>query len=166
MISGGVSVASVPVLITNETKYPNFGFSAASPSLPTDAPLPKDRRKTPVVTRVEERDPPTEITKQIAVFKILQPLVQVRDLEFEGPCPKDYSKVQRVHDDILERISQLPAYFRLENPDTRWDEHPGCRDWIQAARFYIRQVSCKQPKREKRWARETQDRGGRLIRRT
>lgn len=62
------------------------------------------------------------------------------ELEREGPCPKDYSKVDRVHQSCLDVDAATPAYFRLENPDTRWDDHPECY-WIERVRYTLSQLT-------------------------
>ncbi|EEY19253.1 conserved hypothetical protein [Verticillium alfalfae VaMs.102] len=111
--------------------------ASAKPSMPIDAPIPKDRRKTPVVLRDEERDPPTPITKQLQSFKLLSPLTEVIELEQDGPCPKNYDKVDRIHHLILRLAEETPAYLRLINPDRRWDNHPDCSWWLQSCRFWI-----------------------------
>ncbi|KAH7367294.1 hypothetical protein B0T11DRAFT_325578 [Plectosphaerella cucumerina] len=109
------------------------------PTLPLDAPFPKDRRKTAPAPRDEERDPPTPVTMQIALYHLIQPLVKVMELEQDGPCPKSYDKVDRVHEMTMRIYEELPAYLRLEYPDTRWDNHPGCQ-WLPAARNFTAQI--------------------------
>ncbi|ROT42490.1 hypothetical protein SODALDRAFT_326646 [Sodiomyces alkalinus F11] len=113
-------------------------WRAPRPSLPIDAPIPKDRRRTPLSVRDEERDPPSPVTKQLASFNLMAPLVQVVELEQDGPCPKNYDKVNRAHE-LAQRVAdEIPAYFRLENPDTRWDNHPDCW-WLPGCRSYLSQ---------------------------
>ncbi|KAI3555379.1 fungal specific transcription factor domain-containing protein [Colletotrichum abscissum] len=111
------------------------------PSLPIDAPPPKDRRKTPIAPRDDERDPPTPLTKSIWAFKLVGPMREILELEHDGPCPKDYSKVDRVHQICMELDEATPAYFRLENPDTKWDGNPLCSSWLQSVRFYLPQMN-------------------------
>ncbi|KAM0330498.1 hypothetical protein ACHAQA_003443 [Verticillium albo-atrum] len=96
--------------------------------------------KTPVVLRDEERDPPTPITKQLQSFKLLSPLTEVIELEQDGPCPKNYDKVDRIHNMIIRLAEETPAYFRLTNPDRRWDNHPDCSWWLPACRYWIHPV--------------------------
>lgn len=94
------------------------------------------------MVRDEERDPPTPITKQLVAFNLIQPLVKVIELEKDGPCPRDYDKVDRVHEMTLRLYEEMPAYLRSENPDTRWDNHPDCK-FLPAARQYTGQIYCK-----------------------
>ncbi|KAE9575870.1 hypothetical protein CGMCC3_g8108 [Colletotrichum fructicola] len=103
-------------------------------------PLPKDRRKTPIAPRDDEKDPPTPLTRGIWAFKLVGPMREILELEHDGPCPKDYSKVDRVHQMCMELDETTPAYFRLENPDRRWDDEPSCY-WLQSARFYLPQMN-------------------------
>ncbi|CRK35475.1 hypothetical protein BN1708_016449, partial [Verticillium longisporum] len=65
------------------------------------------------------------------------PLTEVIELEQDGPCPKNYDKVDRIHNLILRLAEETPAYLRLINPDRRWDNHPDCSWWLQSCRFWI-----------------------------
>ncbi|KAK2020804.1 fungal-specific transcription factor domain-containing protein [Colletotrichum zoysiae] len=110
------------------------------PSLPVDTPPPKDRRKTPIAPRDDERDPPTPLTRVIWAFRLVAPMREILELEQDGPCPKDYSKVDRVHQMCLDLDEATPAYFRLENPERKWDNDPSCH-WLQSVRFYLPQMN-------------------------
>ncbi|KAK7920870.1 fungal specific transcription factor domain-containing protein [Apiospora marii] len=101
-------------------------------SLPIDAQIPKDRRKTPIYPRGED-DPPTPLTRALWTFEIMKPLREILDLEKEGPFPKDFSKVERIHQDLLDLQARMPAALRLDNPDTRYDDLPECW-WLQMMR--------------------------------
>lgn len=63
------------------------------------------------------------------------------ELEQDGPCPKDYDKVDKVHALSSKLYEEMPAYLRPENPDTRWDDHPDCK-FLPAARPYMSQIHC------------------------
>lgn len=115
----------------------NLGM--APPSLPVDAPDPKDRARTPVLPRRED-DPPTPLTRALWACHLMRPLKDILELEKEGPCPKDFERVDRVHNELLELDARTPAYFRLENPDTRFDALPEC-DWLPLARVILPQLS-------------------------
>jgi hypothetical protein len=93
------------------------------------------------MVRDEERDPPTPLTRSIWAFKLMSPLRDILDLEQDGACPKDYSKVDRIHQTCLELDEATPAYFRIDNPDRRWDDHPECSSWIQGVRYYLPQLN-------------------------
>jgi hypothetical protein len=109
------------------------------PTLPIDAPCPKDRLRTPVQERDPEVDPPTPLTRSIWSYKLMDPMRDIQELEKDGPCPKDYSKVERVHQKVLDLDDAIPAYLRLGNPDTRWDDDPECY-WLPHMRIYLSQI--------------------------
>ncbi|KAK8086745.1 fungal specific transcription factor domain-containing protein [Apiospora phragmitis] len=100
-------------------------FRPLKRSLPIDAQIPKDRRKTPIYPRGED-DPPTPLTRALWTFEIMKPLREILDLEKEGPFPKDFSKVEKIHQDLLDLQARMPAALRLDNPDTRYDDLPEC----------------------------------------
>ncbi|KAL2125958.1 hypothetical protein VTI74DRAFT_2082 [Chaetomium olivicolor] len=108
------------------------------PTLPVDTPFPKDHSRTPVVPR-SENDPPTTLTRSIWSYRATRPLKEVSEMEKEGPCPKDFSRVDRVHNELLELEARMPAYFRMVNPDTRFDDLPEC-SWLPLARVATPQV--------------------------
>ncbi|KAL2157820.1 hypothetical protein VTH06DRAFT_5089 [Thermothelomyces fergusii] len=108
------------------------------PSLPVDAPAPRVRSKTPVLPR-GENDPPTPLTRTIWAYHVTRPLKEILELEKEGPCPKDFGRVDRLHDELLDLEARTPAFFRLENPDTRFDSLPECA-WLPLARVIFPQL--------------------------
>ncbi len=110
------------------------------PSLPIDAPTPVDCSKTPIESRDEAVDPPTLITRQLFLFRVGDSLRNVLDLEPDGSHPKDFSKVDHVHQLMNTLHDDIPAPFRLENPDRRWDDHPECSRWIHNTRLYLQQL--------------------------
>lgn len=107
-------------------------------SLPVDSVIPKDRRKSPIVPRGED-DPPTPLTRAIWAWESMSPLRDILDLEKEGPFPKDFSKVGKIHQDLLDLQARTPPPFRLENPDTRFDNLPECW-WLPYARPALLQI--------------------------
>jgi hypothetical protein len=113
-------------------------LSVTPPTLPIDAPLPKNRSKTPVSPRMEN-DPPTPLTRCLWAYRIMSPLRDILNLEKEGPCPKDFSKIDRIHQQLLELEEQTPSYFRLQNPDKRFDWLPECY-WIPYVRATLPQL--------------------------
>ncbi len=108
------------------------------PTLPIDAPIPKDRSKTPVLCR-GENDPPTPLTRALWSYKIIAPLRDILDLEKDGPCPKNFTRVDQIHDDLLALDEKTPPFFRMENPDMRFDHLPGC-SWLPGARTTLLSV--------------------------
>ncbi|KAK9779007.1 hypothetical protein SCAR479_04243 [Seiridium cardinale] len=107
-------------------------------SSPVDAPIPIDRRKTPIFAR-GENDPPTPVTRALWGLEIMRPLRDILDLEKEGPFPKDFSKVEKLHQELLDLQERTPPEFRLENPDTRFDHLPECH-WLPLARPTLPQL--------------------------
>lgn len=101
-------------------------------TLPLDAPTPKDPSKVPVTLR-SEHDPPSPLTRTLWVYRTTMALRDIIELEKDGPCPKDFDKVDKVHQSLDELEAQTPAYFRIENPDTRYDDLPECF-WVPLVR--------------------------------
>ena len=106
---------------------------ALEPALPVAAPIPKDRSKTPIQPRGED-DPPTPITRALWSYQIMVFLRDICDLEQEGPCPKDFERVDRIDEELHALEERTPGWFRLENPDTTFDNHPDCYwlPWVRA----------------------------------
>lgn len=104
-------------------------------TLPVDAPTPKDPARTPVSQRTEN-EPPSLMTRTLYIYNVCMALKDIVELEKEGPCPKDFSKVDRLHEKMLELDAQTPAYFRKQNPDTRYDDLPECF-WIPLVRSQL-----------------------------
>jgi hypothetical protein len=113
-------------------------YHMTPPSLPVDAPDPKDCSRTPVLPR-GENDPPTPLTKALWAHRLMGVMHEIIQLEKEGPCPKDFGRVDKIHNELFEIVEQLPACFRLENPDTQWDHLPECH-WLPLTRLIIPQL--------------------------
>lgn len=111
------------------------------PTLPIDArfTMTTDRSKTPVIPREEGRDPPTPLTRNLFTYKTLCPLRDIQDLESEGPCPRDFTKVHKIQEKIMEIHDSTPAVFRIENPDRQWDNEPDLH-WLPQARCLSEQM--------------------------
>jgi hypothetical protein len=69
-------------------------------------------------------------------MKILR---DIQDLEKEGPFPKDFSKVEKIHAEIIDINARTPPPFRSDNPDTRFDHLPECW-WLPYARAQLPQL--------------------------
>ncbi|KAI0884876.1 uncharacterized protein GGS22DRAFT_164550 [Annulohypoxylon maeteangense] len=113
-------------------------FRLVSRSLPVDSLIPKDTRKSPIMQR-GENDPPTPLTRALWSWEVMRPLRDILDLEKEGPFPKDFSKVEKIHQELLDLQARTPPPFRLQNPDTRFDELPDCR-WLPFVRPTLPQL--------------------------
>ncbi|KAI1341852.1 hypothetical protein F5Y15DRAFT_375468 [Xylariaceae sp. FL0016] len=105
---------------------------------PADVIIPKAPRRVPLVPRGAD-DPPTPLTRALWSFEIMKPLRDIHDLEKEGPFPKDFSKVEKIHRDILDLQARTPPAFRLHNPDTRFDGLPECW-WLRIVRPNLPQI--------------------------
>ncbi|KAH8801381.1 hypothetical protein F5884DRAFT_806443 [Xylogone sp. PMI_703] len=92
-------------------------------NLKTTAPFPR-----------AESDKPTSFTQRLIEYRLQIYLPKIRELELEGPFPKDYSRVQRLHQEALTYMDTMPAIYRLENPDRSFDaECP----WLPPQREYL-----------------------------
>lgn len=108
------------------------------PTPPIDAPIPTCRSKTPVVPR-GETERPTPVTRILWNVQLSKPLQAIRNLENDIPGPKDFAKVDKLHQSILDLHDKIPSAFRLDEPDTQWDDEPDMH-WLQACRFYFAQL--------------------------
>lgn len=116
----------------------SIDFRQINRSLPIDVVLPNEKKKMPLVPRSED-DPPTPLTRAIWGFEMMRPLREILDLEKEGPFPKDFSKVDKLHQKLLDIQASTPAPFRLENPDTRFDDQAECW-WLPLVRPNLPQL--------------------------
>jgi Fungal specific transcription factor domain len=101
-------------------------------SIPVDARLTSSRKASAPLPR-SETDPPTPLTMLIYTYDLMWSLREILALEKDGPRPKDYSEVERIQQEILGRIENLPPYFRSENPDTTFDTLAECH-WLPEVR--------------------------------
>lgn len=108
------------------------------PTPPVDVVTPKNRSQSPVLPR-NEKDCPTPLTRILWMYELAGPLKAIQDVERDGAYPKDFSKVDKIHREIHDLDQRVPPAFRLDNPDTTWDDQPDM-DWIQACRFYFAQL--------------------------
>lgn len=103
------------------------------PPFPIDAPIPKNRRELPPMPR-GGNDIPTPLTMLLWQVEVMAPLWDIYQLEKDGPRPSDALKVEKMHMDINQIHQHCPPYFKAENPDTTYDNHPDCY-WIQGSRL-------------------------------
>ncbi|KAI0116294.1 hypothetical protein GGR51DRAFT_500939 [Nemania sp. FL0031] len=107
-------------------------------SFPIDAIIPKNAKRVPLVPRTDD-DPPTPLTRGIWSWQVMKTLRDIQDLEKEGTFPKDFTKVEKIHAEILDIKARTPPPFRSENPDTRFDHLPECW-WLPYARAQLPQL--------------------------
>jgi hypothetical protein len=101
-------------------------------TFPIDTPSTKNHRGTAPLPR-SESDPPAPLTILINNAKFILVLHDILALQKEGVHPKDYTKVERLHQEIVKRLEQMHPALRSKNPDTTFDECPDCK-WLPAAR--------------------------------
>ncbi len=111
-------------------------------TIPVDCILPSTiaERSTMLVQPRGEEDPPTPLTRAIWAYQAIAPLRPILELERDGPCPRDFSRVDELHQRLLDIEANTPPYFRLQNPDTRYDDLPGCK-WLPSIRATLPQVT-------------------------
>ncbi|KAG0648747.1 Multidrug resistance regulator 1 [Hyphodiscus hymeniophilus] len=103
------------------------------PPFPIDAPIPKNRREVAPAPRTES-DPPTSLSVLLWTCELFAPLWDIFNLEKEDPHQNDFAKVEKMHVLIKQISLHCPPYFRAQNPDTTWDDHPDCY-WLPRARI-------------------------------
>ncbi|KAG0650151.1 Short-chain dehydrogenase reductase [Hyphodiscus hymeniophilus] len=87
---------------------------------PLDCEIPIDRLRRVPVAR-SEADRPTAITERLLRYKLSKRFYEIRELENEGPIPKDSEKVKELHQYALDFRKSLPCIFATTKPDTKWD---------------------------------------------
>lgn len=105
------------------------------PLLPLDAPVPRNRRETVPQSRASY-DKPTTLTFLLLTVDVMSPLAEIITLEKEGTHPKDYSKVEKLHAETVQRIENIPSYCHYDNPDTTFDSDPDCH-WLPSLRSML-----------------------------
>jgi hypothetical protein len=109
------------------------------PTLPVDTAVPSDTFNMPVIPRDEDKDPPTPLTRLLWWAKLAEPLRDIQALDQEGSYPKDFRKVELIHEKIMAIDDKKPGCLRDVNPDTRWDHRPEVA-WLPEARKYLAQL--------------------------
>ncbi|KAL8346280.1 hypothetical protein RB598_000268 [Gaeumannomyces tritici] len=116
----------------------------AQPPFPVDCPVPtgglEARSRTAVLPRGPD-DPPTPMTRNLWTVRLLPLLREVARLEASGPCPRDFDRVDQIHREMEALEAQIPPCFRVDNPDTRFDDHPACRGWLRGVRTILPQLA-------------------------
>ena len=88
---------------------------------PTDCEIPRNRTSAAPFQRTEY-DKPNTFSVRLLEYHIHKYLPRVRELETEGPHPRDYGKVERLHQMAVDYITTMPPTYRCHNPDTSYDE--------------------------------------------
>lgn len=106
--------------------------------LPIDVPITANRPVTPVIPRGAD-DVPTPLTRAIWAYRVMKNLRKIQALEKEGPCPEDFSHIDRLDQELRQLDQSIPPYFRRRNPDKSFDSIPECY-WLPAARATLLQL--------------------------
>ena len=88
---------------------------------PIDCEIPRNRTSTAPFQRIDY-DKPNTFTVRLLEYQIHRYLPQVRELEAEGAHPRDFSKVERLHQVALDYIATMPPTYRFKNPDRSFDD--------------------------------------------
>lgn len=99
----------------------NFKLNDYTIVPPTDCALPMNRKSAGAPFARTEFDKPNIFTLCLLEYNVHKYFPEVRELELEGPCPRDPGKVERLHRIALDYIAAIPPAFRNENPDTSFD---------------------------------------------
>ncbi|KIW18742.1 hypothetical protein PV08_03031 [Exophiala spinifera] len=100
---------------------------------PTDCEVPRDRKAIAPSPR-SPFDKPSVFTLHQLEYQLISHIHDIKALEAEGPYPRDYSKVERLHQRAIEFIDNIPPIYRSGNPDTSFDDQ--C-PWLPAQREYL-----------------------------
>lgn len=107
-------------------------FRDKRPPFPIDAPTPKSRQEVAPTPRTES-DHPTPLSTLLWTSEVSAPLWDISILEKEDPNQVNFAKVEKMHAQINQISQYCPPYFRANNPDTTFDNHPDCY-WLAHAR--------------------------------
>jgi len=91
-----------------------------SVKLPVDCHIPKDRLQRVPVGR-SHSDAPTPLTERLLHYQMTLRFRDLKELESEGPIPKDPEKVKELHRFGLEFQKSIPSIYQSSNPDKKWD---------------------------------------------
>lgn len=81
-----------------------------------------------------DTDPPRPFDIILAGYTVAyRYFPDIHRLEQNGARPQDYAVVESIHTKLKNSLELLPSWCRLENPDTTFDQTPGCQ-WLPVAR--------------------------------
>lgn len=99
---------------------------------PIDTPSIQDRNQSKPLPRAET-DPPTPLTIQLFGHRITHFLLEIAMLQEDISTVTEISRIQELHDEILDFRENLPSYLWIENSDKKFDNHLNCF-WLPDAR--------------------------------
>ena len=104
---------------------------------PIDTAISRERSTTIPFARTDY-DKPNSFTARLIEYRLQKDMPKIIALEPEGPFPKDFTKVDKLHQEALDYLNSLPAMYRPVNPNTSFDaECP----WLPGQREYLQTVS-------------------------
>ena len=93
-----------------------------------------DRRKGIFSNWRTETDTPRPFDVILAGYNVAYKYwPKIHQIVNNGARPEDYPTVEEIHAAVLQNIQDLPSWCRLENPNQKFDQVPGCQ-WLPAAR--------------------------------
>lgn len=113
-----------------------------SPALPADVCAADTARTLAPAPRNPDKDPPKPLTRFLWQYVLTCALRGIQDLEHAETLPADAGRVDKLHGRLVRLYQSTPPMFRLESPDTRWDELDSVAPWIQWTRHYFYIFHC------------------------
>ena len=92
------------------------------------------KRTTTLPSPRGEFDKPNSFTARLMEYRLHAKLPRIIALEAEGPFPKSFTKVDKLHQEAMDFIENLPPTYRFENPDT---SHDAEFTYLPAQREYL-----------------------------
>jgi hypothetical protein len=100
---------------------------------PMDCEIPIDRLTKVPIPRGDS-DEPTPLTGPLIRHAMSLRMYEVRQLEIEGPIPKNPEKVKELHHFAINLRKALPDFYRSSNPNTKWD---AIYPWVPTNREFL-----------------------------
>ena len=93
-----------------------------------------DRRKGIFSNWRTETDTPRPFDVILAGYNVAYKYwLRIHQIVNDGARPEDYPAVEEIHAAVLQNIQDLPSWCRLENPNPKFDQVPGCQ-WLPGGR--------------------------------
>lgn len=93
-----------------------------------------DRRKGIFSNWRTETDAPRPFDIILAGYNVAYKYwPKIHQIVNDGARPEDYPAVEEIHATVLQNLQDLPSWCRLENPNPKFDQVPGCQ-WLPGAR--------------------------------
>jgi hypothetical protein len=102
-------------------------------TLPLDCQVPQNWKSSVPTPRTHSQKP-TPFTMRWLEYRLQKDLPKIRLLETEGPYPRDYGAVERLHQEAMGFIESIPPIYSFRNPDKSFDTE--C-SWLASQREYL-----------------------------